>query len=402
MSAGVLYLSYNGILEPLGQSQVLAYLKKLASGRRIHLVSFEKEQDWSDLGRRRQIAADVSAAGIQWHPLRYHKRPSALATAYDVAVGSAVAVRLARRHALSIVHARSYIPGLMALAAKRATGARFLFDMRGFWPEERIDGGLWPANSRLYRLSKRLERKLLLSADHVVLLTRASEAELRRFPYLLDHAPPISIIPTCADLDRFAPEGTVEAKPFTLGYVGSVGTWYLLDEMLRFFRCLVQLVPHARLLIVNRSEQAIIHQQAHAHGIQSDKIEIVAAEHRDVPSLIRRMSAGMALIMPAYSKISSAPTKVAEYLGCGIPCLGNSGVGDMEELLEGRRVGVALHDFSEAELQAGAARLVELTRETDIAQRCRKTALDLFSLDTGVAEYQRIYQRLGLAPASAS
>jgi hypothetical protein len=38
MTQGVLYISYDGMLEPLGQSQVLAYLKRIAHGRRIHLL----------------------------------------------------------------------------------------------------------------------------------------------------------------------------------------------------------------------------------------------------------------------------------------------------------------------------------------------------------------------------
>ena len=36
------------MLEPLGQSQVLAYLERLAPDRRIHLISFEKPADWAD------------------------------------------------------------------------------------------------------------------------------------------------------------------------------------------------------------------------------------------------------------------------------------------------------------------------------------------------------------------
>lgn len=42
MATGILYIAYDGMLEPLGQSQVLAYLEKLAIDRRIHLLSFDK------------------------------------------------------------------------------------------------------------------------------------------------------------------------------------------------------------------------------------------------------------------------------------------------------------------------------------------------------------------------
>ena len=102
----------------------------------------------------------------------------------------------------------------------------------------------------------------------------------------------------------------------------------------------------------------------------------------------------MALIKPVYSKIASAPTKLAEYLGCGVPVVGNTGVGDMADILEKRGVGVALADFSDQSLRIGAQRLVELAREPGIQERCRQTAVERFSLDQGVAAYNAIYQRL--------
>lgn len=401
MNEGILYISYDGMLEPLGQSQVIAYLEKLTKGRRIHLISFEKAQDWRDTARRKAMTHRLVEAGIGWHPLRYHKSPTAPATAFDVSIGTALAIALAKRHQLSIVHARSYVAALIALAVKRITGARFLFDIRGFWADERVDGGLWPPNGRLYRLTKKLERRFLESADHVVTLTHASEAEIRRFPYLASKAPPISVIPTCADLDRFTIQGPPARNPFVLGYVGSAGTWYLLEEMLRFFRQVQAIEPIAKLLIVNRGEQGLIRERASQIGIDPSSIEITSAEHRDMPLLIGRMSAAMALIKPVYSKIASAPTKLAEYLGCGVPVLGNLGVGDMAEILETRHVGVALGDFSEQSLRVGAHRLIELALEPGMQERCRQTAMELFSLEEGVAAYNHIYRQLGGENAAA-
>ncbi len=390
---GILYISYDGMLEPLGQSQVLAYLERLAHGRRIHLISFEKAADWGDAARRGAMRKRLRQAGIAWHPLRYHKSPSAPATVYDIAIGSALAIALVRRHRLGLVHARSYVAAAMALAAKKLTGAAFLFDMRGFWADERVDGGLWPAGGRLYRIAKSLERRFLLAADHVVTLTHASEKEIRRFDYLADKGLPISVIPTCADLDRFSIQGPPPAQ-FVLGYIGSVGTWYLLDEMLQSFRLLRRDLPDARLLIVNRHEQQMIRERASAIGVDVGALEITAAEHREMPSQIARMSAAMALIKPSYSKVASAPTKLGEYLGCGVPCLGNAGVGDMEAILNGKGVGVAVADLGPDGLEDGVARLIKLTRESDIRQRCRSVALSLFSIDSGVAAYAEIYRSI--------
>ena len=390
---GILYISYDGMLEPLGQSQVVAYLEKLAPGRRIHLVSFEKDADWADVAARAAIRHRLDRAGINWHPKRYHKSPSAPATAYDIAVGSALAIQLIREHRLRIVHARSYVAAAMALAAKRLTRVAFLFDMRGFWADERIDGGLWPRDGGLYRTAKALERRFLLAADHVVTLTQASASEIRGFPYLAGRVPPISVVPTCADLDRFSLQAP-PSQPFTLGYVGSVGTWYLLDEMLRCFALLQQREPGSRLLIVNRSEQQLIRERCAALGIADDAVELTAADHSEMPRQIGRMHAAMALIKPAYSKIASAPTKLAEYLGCGVPCLGNTKVGDMEEILEGQKVGVALDGFSDATLDKGMERLVALAKDPATRERCRRVAGDLFSLERGVSAYADIYAKL--------
>lgn len=391
---GILYISYDGMMEPLGQSQVLAYLEKLAPGRRIHLISYEKSADWRDRERRRLIAERIAAAGIAWHPLRYHKSPSAPATAYDLAVGTARALALVVRHRLSIVHARSYPAALIALNVKRLTGARFLFDMRGLWADERVDGGLWPAGGRLYRIAKSLERRFFMAADHVVTLTNASEAEIRRFPYLAAKAPPISVIPTCADLERFKPPAGPNQHPVTLGFVGAANTWSLFDEVLNLYRALLARDSRTRLLVVNRGEHEWIRSRVAHLGLANEAIEIVSADHAAVPALISRMTFGAAMRKPAYSQIACAPTKLAEYLGCGVPAIINRGVGDAADIVERERVGVVVNGFSPEETDRGAGQLIALAQDPDLPDRCRRTALRLFSLEAGVAAYAAIYQDL--------
>jgi len=82
-------------------------------------------------------------------------------------------------------------------------------------------------------------------------------------------------------------------------------------------------------------------------------------------------------------------------LGCGVPCLGNVGVGDMAQVLEGERVGVALASLDAASLRSGLERLLALAAEPVIASRCLAAAKKHFSLDEGVRRYALIYQQLG-------
>lgn len=390
----VLYLSYDGMLEPLGQSQVLAYLEKLSDTYAFHLISFEKPQDWRDIARRTHLQERLAQAGISYHPLRYHKAPTLPATAFDIAQGTALALALAIRHRVRLIHARSYLPALIGLQVKRLTGARLLFDMRGFWGDERVDAGMWSRTGRIYRSVKALERRLLRNSDAVVTLTAASVPVLRGLPYLRDRALRIEVIPTCADLDRFRPLAAAPPEPFTLGYLGSAGTWYLFDEVLACFQILARHRPGARLLIVNRGEHDFIRARMAALGVDPAAVEITSADHAQVPHMIARMSVGAAIIKPVYSKIASAPTKLAEYLGCGIACLGNVDVGDMETVLEGERTGVAIRDYSPAGLEQAVIRLLAIVDDPETPARCREVAERLFSLDSGVARYRRLYAEL--------
>lgn len=394
MTQGVLYLSYTGLLEPLGQSQVLAYQERLAADGPVHIVSFERRADLADQAKVAAVRERIERAGIHWHPRVYHKRPSALATLWDITVGALLGMRLVRRHRLGIVHARSYVAAVMGLLVKQATGAKFLFDMRGFWADERVDGGLWPRDGRMYRVAKWFERKFLLQADHVVSLTHAGAVEIRRFDYLQGRVPPITVIPTCADLDRFQPAASPRDGAFTLGYVGSAGTWYLFDAAVAAFNALRHRVPEARFLIINRDAHPYIRERLQAGGVPDACVELRQATHAEVAEQIQRMHAGVFFIKPVFSKQASAPTKLAEFLGCGVPCLSNTGVGDMAQILSGDRVGIAVDAMDSSSIDAGVEALLHLVAEPDIARRCVASAEKHFSLVEGVARYRAVYRAL--------
>jgi len=397
-SKSVLYISYDGMLEPLGQSQVLAYLKKLAKFNKLYLISFEKSNDLKNTSELLRLKKEVSDLGIRWHTLRYHKWPSSLATAYDIICAITIGLILVKRYNINIIHARSYVPALVAVIIKSFTGIKYLFDMRGFWADEKVDGGLWKSNSILFKITKRLEKLFILSADHVVTLTNAAVGEMQKFSYLKEYSPPITVIPTCVDLTRFKPfvnkEGYSTTREFVLGYVGSVGTYYMFDEVIYCFNKLQLIRPNIRFLILNRGQHCYIRERLSAAGVPENKVEIISVNHNEIPNHIGRMDAGIFFIKPVFSKQASAPTKLAEFLGCGIPCLSNSGVGDMSNLFEGEEVGVAIKSFNMETLSLDLKNFLTLVENPNTSSLCIDVARRYFSLDIGVERYKNIYEIL--------
>lgn len=395
--ATVLYISYDGLMEPLGQSQVWQYLAGLSVNHKIVLMSFEKSADWENEAEKSRIRAEVKSKGVIWVPLRYHSKPSALATLFDIFTGIVVGSYLVMRHRIKIVHARSYVSSVIALLLKKILGVKYIFDMRGFWADERIDGGIWPKGSRLYRVAKWFEKKFLLNADVVVSLTHTAVQDMRSFSYMQGVEQKFVVIPTCVNLRLFHPAVTTikqNADEFVLGYVGSVGTWYLFDEALRTFVTLLKLKPQARLLIINRNEHDFIRERMAALGVDAAKVELKSAAHREVVQAIHQMDACVFYIKQAFSKRASAPTKFGELLGCGVPCISNSGVGDTESILEGENVGVVLRSFDDAAHLQGVEALLKLVADTDVKPRCIKVANQYFALEQGVKNYDQIYREL--------
>jgi glycosyltransferase involved in cell wall biosynthesis len=247
----------------------------------------------------------------------------------------------------------------------------------------------------MYRLAKGFERRFLLSADHVVSLTHVAVREMQRFEYLQDRMPAITVIPTCANLNHFKPLAREHASGnLVLGYVGTVGTWYLFDEVVRCFALLLTLRPDAKFLIVNRNEHTYIRERLNLAGVPYSAVELIAATHAEVPKQMSRMDAGVFFIKPVFSKQASAPTKLAEFLGCGIPCLSNAGVGDMAEVLEKDKVGLAITSFDDEAMLAALKQLINLVEDPESSARCVASAQKHFSLDEGVRLYDEIYKKL--------
>jgi len=163
---------------------------------------------------------------------------------------------------------------------------------------------------------------------------------------------------------------------------------------LRCFQLLRERLPDARLHILNRGDHEHIRARMAALNIDPTAVQIDATDHAGVARAMRQMDAGIFFIKPVYSKTASAPTKLGEFLGCGVPCLGNTGVGDMATILESEQVGVALNSFDEPAMREAIDRLLQLAQAPDIEVRCREVALRYFSLEEGVDAYKNIYRKL--------
>jgi len=397
---GVLYISYDGLLDPLGYSQVQPYLRALGeSGVELWVLSFEKPGRLGSGEELRRLQEGLASRGIDWRYLRYHKKPAVAATLWDVTRGILAGLRLTAGHSIELIHARSYIAALIGLVLAVLPGRRFLFDMRGFWADERVEGGLWPAGGLLYRIFKSLEKRLLNRADAVVVLSRRGADIVEQWLSARNPRPPVAVIPTCVDLELFRP---VEkpGKPRGSGglrliYLGSLGTWYLVDQMLAFYEALRFRVPGSVFRVLTPSDPVILEQAVQRTGLSQEAAGSVTVEslpYEKVPEALGRADCSIFFIRPSFSKQASCATKFAESLACGLPVVINAGVGDHDLQVKKARVGVVLETLDHPHYHQGVEELLELLEDGSLASRCRETAGAGFSLEMAARTYLELYR----------
>jgi glycosyltransferase involved in cell wall biosynthesis len=403
----VLFISYNGMLEPLGQTQVLPYLRELSKrGVNFTLLSFERAQAFTVAGRRQceELKRDLHAEKIDWHWLRYHQRPSLPATMYDVWAGMRYAGKLVRRKKIELVHARSHIPATIALALKRKFGIKMIFDVRGLMAEEYVDARHWPEGGLRYRITKAAERKIFAATDAVVTLTERIWPIIKEWDGLKGRAVHHAVVPCCVDLSLFnfseAQREKVRAElglenRFTLVYSGSLDGWYLTEDMADFFARVVQKESDAHLLWLTKGSRERVRQLMSARGIGENNFSVRAVSPKEVPSYLAAGDVGIAFIKRCFSKLASSPTKNGEYLACGLPIVINSGIGDSDELVNGSQAGIAIDDFGAQDFENAWVGIQQLVSDPDIKAKARALAERVFDLEAvGAERYARLYEEI--------
>lgn len=397
----ILYLTRNGLLEPLGQSQVWPYIRSLSSSYKITVVSFEKPVDLCDSKRMHYMSALCRQHHVKWIPLSFRSKPRVLAPILGLAALFFVTIlQFISSAPPRLIHARSYVPCAIALIINYLFRTPFIFDMRALWPEELITAQRVSRGSFLHRLLVLLERSCLASANAVVCLTNASVAYLKStYPQELK-GKPLVVIPTCVDLERFTPTTLDPSAPLVIGCVGTLlSGWFRLDLLHAFFSAVARIHPSAHFELISREDPSEIHAALNPSPSWIDRLTIKCSLPEDIPSLLHSHSASaMFYAGGSISELGRSPTRMAEVLASGRPVIVNTGIGDVEHVIRSNRVGILLSGTSRIDMDVSAKELLALLKDQNLSFRCRRTAQQHFSLGGGVDAYSAIYSDILLSP----
>ncbi len=397
--------------DPLGQSQVIPYLAGLTNyGYRFTILSCEKPARFNS--NKKYVEDILRPFPIKWVPISYHKNPPVFSSVYDVMRLRLQAKRLHSLEKFDMVHTRAGLPALIGVWMKKKMGVKFLHDIREFYADSRIDGGIWNADNffyrKIYNFFKRKEEEELKYCDAIVCLTYAAEKIIRQLDEY-DKNIPLEVIPCSADLDLFDPEKVsdevknklrqdfnIHKNDFIVSYLGSLGGWYMTDEMLQCCKKIADIIPAARFLFITPHKQEVIFDAAAKFDIDLNKIIVTHAKRHEVPPYLSLSNYSIFFIKPCYSKKSSSPTKHGEIMAMGVPVVTNKGVGDVADIVARYHSGIVLEHLNEQHFVIAAMKISkEISERAAInGTEIREGAREYYDLDKAVKKYKKIYDEV--------
>ena len=274
--------------------------------------------------------------------------------------------------------------------------------MRGLLAEEKVDAAAWKKNGFLYKITKYLEKVFFFYADITIVLTDSSKEFVSKNSHPSHKR--IEIMPTCVDTNSFLPTGLDLGKQrlglngkFVIVYLGSLGTFYALDEMADFFSVVLKnnYVNNPYFLIITNNPSNVIYQSLQLRNIPKDSYDVRQMTRAQLKDALPVADVSLMFYRRILSGAGCCPTKFGESLACGLPIIINTGIGDTESIVNNEKIGVVVKEFSQESYKNAIEQLMQLLSERNaLRQRCRLASIKHFSLDKAIDKYSKIYQRL--------
>ena len=333
-----------------------------------------------------QTAARASGCGYRAAPVL--RRGGAAGALLTAVAGGRLVRSAARAFGSDLLLPRSLLPAVAVLSSRSPLPV--LFDSDGLLADEKVEFGGLSATSPAYRLLRLIERQMVRRSAGVLARTAAGARVLRERSgmdtshfHLVTNGRDPALFHAGTEANRREVRqrlGIPPAAPL-LVYAGSAGPQYRFDRAAAVALALRRCRPDARLLLLS-GEADLARRALGTKAAAMTTFATVPAS--EVPALLAAADVGLSFRQPSFSMAAVAPIKIAEYLLCGLPVIGNAAIGRNEAAV---KAGLLRDD--DGDDQALVSFVLDVVADRD---RFRKEARALgeaeHSLARSIADYR--------------
>ena len=387
------YFTYDGLLDPLGRSQIIPYVQRLVTaGHSFVIISYEKQQ--RSAAEILAMECSLNMARVEW--LRLPFGTGKMGFLQNIIRGMLLVRKTCKRICPDIVHLRGFMPAVIYKLSR--SRVPHLYDFRGFGVEEWMDSGKIRAGSLPCRVLRKIDHRAVETASGLVVLEKPAETLLRK-TYNVPKVP-LKVIRTCTDLSLYQPRSARRADPDreSLRFVclGGARRPYRPDLSLRLVSQLLKSGVDCRLDFINERDHAEISAAIQEVGFPQEKAKILKMDYDDVPGALTHYDCGLIFLDTSPWRRVCSPTKLGEYLAAGLPVISIGGI-DILDALAVRTPCVMMVNQGELSGAIGAEtvnRIAAFIRRPGVGRACQGLAQREFGLDMAGRLYSALYDEV--------
>lgn len=243
----------------------------------------------------------------------------------------------------------THIPGRLAKAVFKK---EWIMDVRDLWIDASISLGFLKKGSIFEKLSRNFERNCLLKADKITVTTNELGDRTSTDQKVKDK---IVHLPNGVNTDRFVPID--EPKKIQIVYAGNIGYAQDLELVIRAVKEISKKFPIKFIIAGAGDIKERLEEVAKEENLSEIVIFPGTIQREEVVKLISESMIGVAPLKDLDTLEYAAPTKVYEYMSCGIPFLG-CGRGEIKRIADESGAGI-IADNDPDSISAAIINLIE-------------------------------------------
>jgi glycosyltransferase involved in cell wall biosynthesis len=293
------------------------------------------------------------------------KLPGALRLFPYVPFEDRVGVPLARRllawelrdRRPTVIHARGvWAAATAARVARGCPWIKLLYDVRGDYVAEHAFHRAGRGDARGLRIAPgqwrigRAEARAVSAATRILCVSRPLRGVLDgRYP---SAGVKTVVIPGSHDPATFRRDPELRERTrdrlglqdrFVVAYAGSMVPYQLPESLAACGKIACELREDAHLLVLTQDPERA-RDVLESGGVPTHRATVRHVPHREVPALLNAADLGLLLRRRDPVNRAASPTKVAEYLACGVPLVVGPEIGDTSDLVRQEGLGAVVED----------------------------------------------------------
>ncbi len=217
---------------------------------------------------------------------------------------------------------------------KKITRKRWFFDVRDLWIDASISLGFIKKGSIFEKLSRAFEKICYTNSDMTTVTTEEVKSEIKQIYNISTDK--ITLLPNGVDTKIFTPANT---KKNRIIYTGNIGLAQDLKKVIFAVKKVNEKIPLELYLVGDGDIRKDLEDLVKKEQLEDTILFTGVLDRDQIPKMIAESLIGIAPLKDLDALRYAIPTKVYEYMSCGIPFIG-TGKGEIQNLAKSSAAGI--------------------------------------------------------------